>query len=139
MNQIQKLWRFFTSPETILYIVFGVLTTIINILVFDVCFNHFYWSWEVSNALAWILSVVFAFFSNKMWVFRSKSLQGDVFFKELLSFLAARLFSLGVDYLCMWLFIDVFLWSGLEAKTADNVVVVIINYIFSKFLIFRKK
>ncbi|MFU0831815.1 MAG: GtrA domain-containing protein [Oscillospiraceae bacterium] len=139
MNRFLKLWRFLTSPEMILYLVFGVLTTVINLVVFEICYNHLSWSWQVANALAWILAVTFAFITNKVWVFRSKSLRKDVVLRELVSFFAARLFSLGVDYLCMWIFIDILLWSGLLAKIADNVIVVVINYIFSKLLIFRKK
>jgi putative flippase GtrA len=139
MNRFLKLWRFLTSPEMILYIVFGVLTTVINLLVFQICYNYLDWSWQIANALAWILAVTFAFLTNKIWVFRSTSLRRDVVLKELLSFFAARLFSLGVDYLCMWMFIDILLWSGLMAKIADNVIVVVINYVFSKLLIFRKK
>ena len=54
-------------------------------------------------------------------------------------FRSARLFSLGVDYLCMWLLIDVLGWNELLSKIADNVIVVIINYVLSKLVIFKKK
>lgn len=139
MNRLMKLWRFLTSPEMILYLVFGVLTTVINIVVFEVCYNRLGWSWQAANALAWILAVAFAFITNKVWVFRSKSFQANIFWKELLGFLAARLFSLGVDYACMWLFIDILAWNGLPSKIVDNVIVVVINYVLSKLVIFRKK
>lgn len=139
MNQFLKLWRILTSPEMILYIIFGVLTTVINLVVFQICYNNLHWSWQIANALAWILAVTFAFITNKIWVFRSTSLHRDVVLRELFSFFAARLFSLGVDYLCMWIFIDILLWSGLISKIADNVIVVVINYVFSKLFIFRKK
>lgn len=139
MNRILKLWRFLTSPEMILYLIFGVLTTVINIVVFEVCYNSLGWQWQAANALAWILAVAFAFLTNKLSVFRSKSFQANVFWRELLSFLAARLLSLGVDYACMWLFIDMLAWNGLLSKTVDNVIVVVINYVLSKLVIFRKK
>lgn len=139
MNRLLKLWRFLTSPEMISYLVFGVLTTILNIAVFDRCYYAFRWSWQAANALAWILAVAFAFLTNKLWVFRSRSFRADVFWREFLSFLAARLFSLGVDYACMWLLIDLLAWNGLSAKIVDNVIVIAINYLLSKLVIFRKK
>lgn len=139
MVRLKKLWRFLTSPEMILYLVFGVLTTVINICVFEVCYSVLGWPWQAANALAWILAVVFAFFTNKVWVFRSRSFQARVFWRELLGFLAARLLSLGVDYACLWLLIDILLWNGLLAKITDNVIVVAINYLLSKLVIFRKK
>ncbi|MCI1965622.1 MAG: GtrA family protein [Oscillospiraceae bacterium] len=139
MKHLLKLWRFLTSPEMILYLIFGVLTTVINIAVFQVCYGTLLWSWQSANALAWILAVAFAFIANKLWVFRSSSFRANVFWRELLGFVAVRLFSLGVDYACMWLLIDLLAWNGLAAKIVDNVIVVIINYVLSKLFIFRKK
>lgn len=139
MDRLKKLWRFFTSPEMLLYIVFGVLTTLINIAVFDRCYYALHWTWQAANALAWILAVTFAFITNKLWVFRSKSFGAGVLWRELLGFFAARLFSLGVDYACMWLLIDVLAWNELLAKIVDNVIVIGINYVLSKLIIFRKK
>lgn len=139
MHGLKKLWRFLTARETVLYIVFGVLTTLINIVVFDRCYYALGWSWQAANAVAWILAVLFAFLTNKLFVFESKSFRAAVFWREFTGFFAARLLSLGVDYACMWLLIDVAGWNGLLSKIVDNVLVVVINYILSKFLIFVKK
>lgn len=139
MDRIKKLWHFLTSPEMLLYLLFGVLTTVINIAVFERCYYALHWPWQLANALAWVLAVAFAFVTNKLWVFRSKSFRPDVFWRELAGFAVARLFSLGVDYACMWLLIDVLQWNELLAKTVDNVLVIAINYILSKLVIFRKK
>ncbi|WP_326974931.1 GtrA family protein [Caproicibacter sp. BJN0012] len=139
MKRLLKLWRFLTSPEMILYLVFGVLTTVLNIAVFEFCYSALRWPWQAANALAWVLAVAFAFINNKLWVFRSSSFQADVFWRELLGFVAARLLSLGVDYACMWLFIDILAWNSLAAKAVDNVIVIAINYVLSKLVIFRKK
>ncbi|QAT48377.1 GtrA family protein [Caproiciproducens sp. NJN-50] len=139
MKRLLKLWRFLTSPEMILYLVFGVLTTVLNIAVFEFCYSALRWPWQAANALAWVLAVAFAFITNKLWVFRSSSFQADVFWRELLGFVAARLLSLGVDYACMWLFIDILAWNSLAAKAVDNVIVIAINYVLSKLVIFRKK
>lgn len=139
MNLIKKVWRFLTTPEMILYILFGIGTTLINIAAFQLANGPLRWSWQAANIFAWVLAVAFAFVTNKLYVFRSKSFAAAVVWKELLAFLGARLLSLGVDYLCMWLLIDVCGWKELLAKIADNVIVIVINYALSKLVIFKKK
>jgi putative flippase GtrA len=138
-EKISKLWHFCTTPEMISYLVFGVLTTIVNIAVFSFCHDLLCWSWEVSNLLAWLLAVIFAFFTNKLFVFRSKSFAPRVFFFELVSFFGARLLSLGVDMAGMWLCLDVIQMHSLLAKIIVNFFVILINYILSKLIIFKKK
>ena len=139
LGMIRKLWRFFTTPEMIAYLIFGVLTTLINIGVFQFCNSTLGWSWQAANIVAWVLAVLFAFLTNKLYVFKSKSFRTDVLWRELAEFVGARLLSLGVDYACLWLLIEVCGWNGLLSKIVDNVLVVIINYVFSKLIIFRKK
>ncbi len=139
MNFIRKLWRFFTTPEMLLYILFGVLTTVINVLACGFGFERLHWDILVANVVAWVLSVAFAFITNKLFVFKSKSFAAGVFWRELFAFVAARLLSLGVDEYGMWYLVDVALWNVWVAKVLVNVVVVIINYVLSKLVIFRKK
>lgn len=139
MDFVKKVWKFLTAPEMILYIVFGVLTTVINIAVFQAANKGLRWSWQAANILAWILAVSFAFITNKLCVFNSKSFQAAVLWREFASFIGARLLSLGVDYACLWLLIDIGRWNSLWAKVVDNVIVIIINYALSKLVIFRKK
>lgn len=139
MNFIKKVWNYMTTPEMISYIIFGVLTTAINIAVFQAANKGLQWSWQAANILAWILAVLFAFITNKLWVFKSKSFQAIVLWREFISFVSARLLSLGVDYACLWLLIDHCHWNELLSKIVDNVLVIIINYALSKLLIFRKK
>ncbi len=95
LNLIKKAWRFLTTPEMILYIVFGVGTTLINIIVCGLCYNHLHWDILVANAVAWVISVAFAFITNKLYVFKSKSFLAKVFWWELITFVGARLFTLG--------------------------------------------
>jgi putative flippase GtrA len=139
LNKLKRLWRYFTSPEMILYIVFGIGTTVINIAAFAVCLHLLRWTWPASNAAAWILSVLFAFITNKLYVFKSKSFSACILWRELAGFIGARLLSLGVDYLCLYFMITLAGLNELFAKILDNVIVVIINYALSKFIIFRKK
>ena len=142
MEKIKKLWNFMTSPEMVSYIIFGVLTTAVNIVSFGLLrpvirFNA-YWDVIVVNTIAWILSVAFAFITNKLFVFKSKSFEKKLFMRELTTFVEARLFSLVVDTLGMTLLINVLNWNDWASKIIMTVIVIVINYILSKLVIFKK-
>lgn len=137
MDKLKKLWRFFTSAEMISYIVFGVLTTAVNVLSFGLLRSLLHWDLLVANTIAWILSVAFAFITNKLYVFKSKSFEAILFRRELATFVGARLLSLGVDTLGMLLLVNVLIWNDWLAKIIMNVIVIIINYVLSKRIIFK--
>jgi putative flippase GtrA len=139
MDQLKKLWRFLTAPEMLSYLVFGVLTTLINVLLAGLLYDVLHWNLYLANTLAWVVSVAFAFVTNKLFVFRSKSMAPSVLLRESVSFLGARLFSLGVDTLGMGLLVDLLHSNFWVSKILMNVIVVILNYIFSKLLIFKQK
>ena len=139
--------------ELLLYLVFGVLTTLVNFVAFA-GFNKLLGqqAYLVSNAIAWIISVVFAYVTNKQFVFASKSFSPKVLAREFGEFLLARVFSFGVEEAGMWLFVDALgfrtmAWQLLGisvsgqmiAKVILAVIVVIMNYFFSKFIIFKKE
>ena len=139
--------------ELITYGVFGVATTVVNFItfkLFNVILSEEYYL--LSNVIAWVVSVFFAYFTNKLWVFESKSMKADVVMKELLSFFAARGFSFIIEELGLYLLVDVaklsdyslnlvyFNLSGtMISKVLIAAVVVVLNYFFSKMFIFRKK
>lgn len=139
--------------ELVLYALFGVFTTIANFAAFWICTHVFGEElYLVNNAIAWIAGVAVAFVTNKLWVFNSKTWKAKVVLKELSEFVAARLLSFVFEEAGMWLFIDVLPFGdkSIEAfgytvsgqiivKFLLSVVVVILNYFFSKFIIFRKK
>lgn len=151
MSKIKELFKKY--EELILYVVFGGLTTVVNFISFW-AFNKLLGEnlYLVSNIVAWFISVVFAYVTNKLWVFESKSWAFKVLLKEVPEFFAARLFSLAVEEAGLWLFVDKlgfdafsFTVFGFEvtgkliAKVVLAVIVVILNYFFSKFVIFAKK
>lgn len=136
MNQCINLYKKY--KEVILYLVFGVLTTILNIISFWLCNDILKIEYKLSNIVAWILSVVFAFITNKTIVFESRNKSTEKITREAISFLVSRLFSLAVDMILMIFMIDTIKMNSLVAKIISNVVVVVINYIFSKFIVFRK-
>ena len=149
-----KRFRKESIIELIKYIIFGGLTTVVSLVSFKL-FDFLLGEklYLVSNIISWVLAVTFAFVTNKLWVFNSKSWQAKIVLKEAASFAGARLFSLGVEELGLWLLISVLgmgqmqAWvlfgftinGNLIAKVIMQVVVVILNYVFSKFVIFKKK
>ena len=138
MEKLKKIWRFLTAPEMLLYILFGILPTAVNILSFGLLRDVLQWQLLTANTLAWVLSVAFAFLTNKVFVFRSKSFAAKLVLRELVSFVGARLFSLAVDTAGMWLLVDVLTWNDWLAKVLMNVIVIVLNYVFSKLFIFKR-
>lgn len=134
---IEKLWRKFWSREVISYLIFGVLTTLVNIAVYQVMYHKLSMENLAANAVAWLVAVIFAYITNSRIVFLTKPSGIKEEFRQLAAFIGARLFSLGVDELGMWIMVDVTELNSLLSKIAMNVIVVIINYVFSKFFIFR--
>lgn len=125
--------------EVVLYLVFGVLTTLVNILVYFILADVLGIYYLAGNAAAWVLSVLFAYVTNRTYVFQSKASGAAAVARELILFVGCRLLSGAFDMGCMYLCVDVLRMDGMLAKIISNVIVVILNYLFSKLLIFRKK
>ncbi|MDD6728286.1 MAG: GtrA family protein [Eubacteriales bacterium] len=144
---------FLKYKEIISYVFFGVLTTVVNLVSFKI-FDSVLGSkmYLLTNIISWVLAVIFAYITNKLWVFESKSMKPNVLLKEIAGFLGARLFSLGVEEAGLWTMIDLLsldrlsisifsltIGGNMIVKLILQVIVVILNYIFSKFIIFAKK
>lgn len=127
--------------EIILYLIIGGLTTVINIVVYWVCATPLAIGTVASNIIAWVVSVLFAYFTNKIFVFESKSFAPSVFFKELFLFVLARVGTGALDTGIMYLFVDVLCLNDYEMwiKIGSNVLVIVLNYVLSKLIVFRKK
>lgn len=138
--------------EIILYIFFGVLTTIVNFVIYFIM-NALLGEdmYLVSNVIAWIGAVAFAYITNKIWVFESKSRESKTLLREIGEFVSARLLSLGIEEAGLYIFVDLLKFSAYSfsflrltitgdviAKIIMQIIVVILNYIFSKFIIFKK-
>lgn len=127
------------NRETISYVFWGVMTTIVNWGVNFVAYDILHISTMFSTIISWLIAVVFAFFVNKLFVFRSRSWQPSVVYKEFLPFISCRLLSGLFDVLFMVVTVDhLGMINGL-AKILSNFFVMIANYFASKFLIFNKK
>ncbi len=132
----QTLIAKFLNYETISYLIAGVLTTILSIVVFAVCYRKMKMSTVLSNIISWVIAVVFAYVVNKIFVFRSPSWALQVVAKEAVSFLSARLLSLGFDIVFVHITVDKMHWNDILSKGLSNVVVMILNYVASKLFIF---
>ena len=137
METVKALFKKYQS--IIMYLIFGGLTTAVNWGVYVAAFNLLHIPNIPSTVIAWILAVIFAYVTNKLWVFESKSWDGKTVFREATAFLAARGLSGVMDVAVMWAAVDVAGWNNMLWKLISNVLVVIVNYFASKFVIFRKK
>lgn len=129
----------FKYRELIMYGIFGVGATLINILVYYLFADIIRINYMAANALAWVSAFLFAFVTNKLLVFESKSWKGMTALKEMVNFFFVRLGTGILDMVLMYVFIDLFQWNGVVSKVIVNFIVIIINYIASKFWIFTKK
>ncbi|MFL6561524.1 MAG: GtrA family protein [Bacillus sp. (in: firmicutes)] len=125
--------------EAFNYILFGGLTTLTNIISYYICVHTFQMDYKVSTTIAWILSVLFAYVTNKLFVFNSKTIGFQAIMKELLMFFFFRILSFFLDLGLMVLLVGALVWNDLIAKILTNVFVVIFNYIASKVFIFKKQ
>lgn len=121
------------------YGVFGVLTTVINIVSYTVCYKYIGISNVASNIVAWVAACSFAFVTNKLWVFESKSIEIKVVIYELMAFFGCRLATGLLDLVIMYISVDLLTWNSTLMKCISNVIVIITNYIASKLVIFKKK
>lgn len=124
------------NKEVIMYLIFGVLTTLVNIVVYYILNDLLHIHYMVANVIAWIASVLFAYITNRKYVFESN---GDSIIQEFSKFVGARLSTGLMDMVVMWLLIDVLHTNSMLAKIISNVLVVISNYVLSKLFVFKKE
>lgn len=138
MKKIKELYTKY--KETINYIIFGGLSTLVNFGSYYVVAKIFNIDEVISSGISWFCAVLFAYITNKIWVFESKTTTKKELFKEMISFFIARIAS-GIlcDVGTFALMVKVFGINDIVAKVVTQVMVVIVNYIFSKLLIFKKK
>ena len=137
INILIKMMKKYKS--FIAYGVFGVFTTVVNIVAYNICYYNLELSNTLSNIIAWVLAVTFAYLTNKVWVFDSKSWKWEVLRREVTTFISCRLATGIMDIIIMFVCVDLMGWHAMLMKLLSNILVIILNYIFSKLIIFRKK
>lgn len=143
MKKVVKLYKKY--EEIINYLIFGVLTTLVSLitkwgLLYTILDPTNSLELQIAIIISWICSVSFAYVTNRLYVFKSEN-KGIL--KEIVSFFGARLLTLGIEMFIMWLFVTylkmnsdimVFIWT-----IATQFIIIVLNYIFSKLIVFRKK
>lgn len=133
---LRKLWRKYR--QVILYCVFGFLTSLISVTVYTLCSRVLSLNALIANAISWVAAVLFAFFTNRKWVFdgdeATMSLWG-----QMASFFGGRLFTLAVEELILLVFVTLLHLDDVIVKIVAQVVVIVLNYFISKLWVFRKK
>ena len=156
METINKLFNKYR--EVIMYLIFGVATTLVNWITAFAMQKIFKLSGEgiefaITNAVAWIVAVLFAFFTNKKYVFESKTVGVKAYFTEMGKFIGARLATGAIEITLPTLLVKLGLkqpldvtvygrnivYEGFWAKAITSIIVIILNYVFSKLFVFRKK
>ena len=115
-----------------------MLTTVVNYLVYLPCYNILGMSAATSNMIAWVVAVAFAYLTNKPWVFKSHDWSLQTVVPELTKFVGCRIGSGALETGIIFLTVDLLNWNGNAMKLVTSVLVVILNYIGSKLLVFRK-
>ena len=124
--------------DVISYLIFGVLTTAVNYIVYLPCYNVLGMSGSLSNAIAWAGAVAFAYLTNQPYVFQSHDWSARTVIPELSKFVGCRIGSGVLETAIIFLTVDILAWNGNVMKLATSVLVVVLNYIGSKLLVFRK-
>lgn len=132
MDLARKYW------DVLSYLFFGVLTTVVNYAVYLPCYNLLGLSAAVSNVIAWVAAVAFAYLTNKPWVFKSHDWSMKTVVPELTKFVACRVGSGALETGIIFVFVDWLGFDGNVFKLITSVLVVILNYIASKLLVFKK-
>ncbi len=137
MEALQKLWKKYRHLA--IYVFFGTLTTAVNYAVYLPLYNWLKLSATVSDIAAWAVSVLFAYVTNKRYVFCSPDWSGKVVMKELAGFVGCRLVSGVAEVLILLLTVDVLAWDGNWMKLLTSMLVVFVNYFGAKLWVFRDR
>lgn len=136
MKRIIQLFDHY--KDVIAYLFFGGMTTLVNMVVFFITNDLWHWNYQVGNAMAWFLSVLFAYLTNRVWVFHSHFTTFRALEQETVKFFGARAATLVIDAGIMWIGISLLQQNAMLTKLVDQVVVVVANYFLSKWFVFRK-
>ena len=137
VEKIRGLWLSYKA--VVIYLIFGVLTTVVSYAIYFPLYNLMLWPATLCNILSWIGAVAFAFVTNKVFVFHSKDWSVKQVSSELFKFVGSRLASLVVETAMIFVTVELLHMDGNVVKIVASVLVVIMNYITSKLIVFRKK
>ena len=125
--------------EVLLYLFFGGLAVFLNLALFVFFTKHFGWGALFANVVDWVICVLFQFITNKTWVFEAETDSAKGLFAQLTGFFGGRLLTLGVEELMLLVLIDHLHWNSILVKLLAQIVVIVSNYVISKFFVFKKQ
>lgn len=135
ISQMKKLYDKY--QEVIAYLFWGVMTTAVNVLIFAGLHIFMNMNYMINNFIAWFISVLFAYITNKAYVFHSPSKSFISDLKEMCSFFGGRIATLVVEWILLWIGITLMHQNQILVKILENIVVIILNYFWSKWAVFK--
>ena len=137
---ISKCLKLYKKYEEIInYLIMGVLTTLVSIVSYFIFAKVFGINYLVSNVISWIIAVAFAYITNKIFVFKDKEKEKKQVLIQIYQFVKYRLLSLIIDIVLMYIFVEVIKMDDMIAKVINQVIVIVLNYVFSKLFVFKNK
>lgn len=138
MQMIKPIYCLLCKYKSVLaYLFFGACTTLINVAVYTLCTRFLALAMMTSVCVAWFVAVLFAYVTNRLFVFKSFANSALLVAKEMFLFFACRLATGGFDAFFMHVFVTIFAWHDVLVKIISNILVIIFNYLASKFFIFK--
>lgn len=139
MKEIKKYYKKY--EEFVNYLIIGVLTTLVSLVTYFICVNTFLNAsnaieLQIANVISWIFSVTFAYITNRIFVFKSKSKN---YLKEISLFYGTRILTLILDMIIMFVFVTILSLNDTIGKIISQIIIIIMNYLLSKFFVFIKK
>lgn len=139
MEKLKKLWKYLTSKEMILYILFGVLTTALNLGIYYVLTELAHSNKALAFFVAWVAGMLFAFLTNKKFVFESRARTGRALLYEFGTFAAGRLGTFAIGEVLIICFVQMLGQNNMLWKVITNLIEILGNWVVSKFITFKKK
>ena len=137
MGKIRTIFKKY--QEQISYLFFGGCTTLVSIVSYYICAHPLGLNINLSTALSNIIAIIFAYITNRLWVFKDKATTKAGIIREILSFLAARAATFVLDMLIMFVFADKLQLPDMPVKVISTIIVIILNYVASKLFVFKKE
>lgn len=136
LRRLQPLYQ--KHKAVLLYLLFGGLTTVISIGTFWLGHSVLQLNEHFANVVSWVLAVLFAFLTNRVWVFSAPTNNAKAFWKQLFWFYGGRLTTLAVEELLLFVFITLLKINGMVVKVGAQIAVLILNFVVSKWFVFKK-
>lgn len=134
MKKIIDLYKKY--EEIINYLIVGGMTTLVSIGVYALCTKCFHVNYMIANVISWVISVLFAYITNRIFVFKSKS---ENIILEVYQFFKYRIFSFLIEIFLMYVFVELISIDDMISKVIVQIIVIILNYVFSKLFVFKKE